>query len=66
MHCPMRSGTKTSVDILRERDVLEARVRELEAVIAATRIEIRGAIAMEEPKLHRETLRRVAALVQRT
>lgn len=62
-HRSMRSRMKTSVDILRERDALDARVRELEKVLAATHAEIDD--ALRHPQRHHETLRRVATLVAR-
>jgi len=55
--------TKTSVDILRERDALDARVRVLEAALVL--IQREAELAQARPDLGPMGLYRVAALARR-
>lgn len=58
-----RARAKTSVEIMQERDALDARLRDVEEALDA--IESEAERALRRPELASLALRRVAAMVRR-
>lgn len=64
MNAGMRTGAKTSNDILCERNGLAERVRELEALVATIQREID--MALDTPEISFLVIARIATLVRST